>query len=164
MIWNLKKLFIIQKKLDEQILSKFKLSYSQTFLKRKLALLVELSELANEIRFFKFWSIKPSSENHVILSEFSDVLHFALTFIVQFDCLLVYKIKPIKNKLSSKQLTTFFLKLFKLAQNISDSRSTNLFLKEFLKLTYYLNFTKNDIFEAYLSKNKINIQRNNSNY
>src|SRR5579875_4105332 len=44
-----------------------------------LALLVELGELANETRCFKFWSIKPASPKEVILEEFVDGIHFILS-------------------------------------------------------------------------------------
>lgn len=41
-----------------------------------LALQVEVSELANETRAFKFWSRKDSSPKEVLLDEFADVIHF----------------------------------------------------------------------------------------
>lgn len=44
-----------------------------------LAMMVELGELANEIRCFKFWSNKPSSDKEVIIDEYVDVLHFFLS-------------------------------------------------------------------------------------
>lgn len=40
-----------------------------------LALSVEVSELANEVNSFKYWSNKPPSNKEIILEEFSDVLH-----------------------------------------------------------------------------------------
>ena len=44
-----------------------------------LALLVEIGELANETRSFKFWSVKPASEKKIILEEFVDGIHFILS-------------------------------------------------------------------------------------
>lgn len=44
-----------------------------------LALLVEIGELANETRCFKYWSNKPASEREVILEEYVDGLHFILS-------------------------------------------------------------------------------------
>ena len=44
-----------------------------------LALLVEISELANETRCFKHWSKKGPSEESVLLEEYVDSLHFFLS-------------------------------------------------------------------------------------
>jgi|SRR5690625_1265696 len=53
---NLEKLFEAQKKLDERIVKEKGLENEDLLDKRILALLVELGELANEYRGFKFWS------------------------------------------------------------------------------------------------------------
>lgn len=45
-----------QKELDKIILDKHNLHGEDLYTKKKNALLVELGELANELRFFKFWS------------------------------------------------------------------------------------------------------------
>ena len=44
-----------------------------------LAMFVEMGEMMNEIRSFKFWSDKPSSHRTVIIEEYVDVLHFFLS-------------------------------------------------------------------------------------
>lgn len=44
-----------------------------------LAAIVEISELANEIRCFKHWSKKESSHKDILLEEYVDVLHFFLS-------------------------------------------------------------------------------------
>jgi dimeric dUTPase (all-alpha-NTP-PPase superfamily) len=54
MLQNFKIIVAQQKKLDKEILTKFNRNYENTLNERKLALLVELSELANEIRSFKY--------------------------------------------------------------------------------------------------------------
>lgn len=46
----------MQEYLDYEITKNHKLEKVDTYTKRKIALLVELGELANELRFFKFWS------------------------------------------------------------------------------------------------------------
>lgn len=50
-----------------------------------LAMFVELAEMMNEIRSFKFWSDKPSSHRTVIIDEYVDVLHFFLSLANQMD-------------------------------------------------------------------------------
>lgn len=54
-------------------------SYESTSEKRLLALLVELHELANETKCFKFWSVNPNGKKDKILMEYVDVLHFTLS-------------------------------------------------------------------------------------
>lgn len=53
---NLQKLFEIQSKLDERIVQEHGLQGQDLLGKKILALQVEIGELANEARFFKFWS------------------------------------------------------------------------------------------------------------
>src|SRR5690625_2371786 len=53
---NLQKLFETQKKLDERIVKEKGLEGKDLLDKKILALQVELGEIANEFRGFKFWS------------------------------------------------------------------------------------------------------------
>ncbi len=71
-------LFDRQRELDERIEEEHQLSGNQ-FDERLLALLVELGELANETRSFKFWSTKGPSPQDVILEEYVDGIHFLLS-------------------------------------------------------------------------------------
>jgi dimeric dUTPase (all-alpha-NTP-PPase superfamily) len=54
MILNLIDIIIQQDELDREILLKNNTNYSETFNERKLATLVEVAELANEVRCFKY--------------------------------------------------------------------------------------------------------------
>jgi dimeric dUTPase (all-alpha-NTP-PPase superfamily) len=54
MLLNFVDIVIQQDELDREILLKHDVNYGETFQERKLALLVELGELANEIRSFKY--------------------------------------------------------------------------------------------------------------
>jgi dimeric dUTPase (all-alpha-NTP-PPase superfamily) len=51
---NLQDIFVMQKQLDEEIFTRYSKTYGDTFAQRKLALIVELAELANEVRSFKY--------------------------------------------------------------------------------------------------------------
>lgn len=165
MNWDLSSLIKKQIILDNTYFKEMNCSYSVTAKKRKLAIIVEISELANEIRFFKFWSKKPASNSETILSELVDVLHFALTFIIQYNGATKYQfLKKFKTELNSNELTQKFLELIKYASMINDSKSASFFMKHFLKICFQLNFTKKQILEAYDIKNKINFQRIDSNY
>lgn len=100
---NLAKLFEMQKALDERIIREKRLEGKDLLPMKILALQVELGELANEWRGFKFWSNnqsptqpkhnwKPSEdgqelrwdpkdgyESHPLLEEYVDCLHFILS-------------------------------------------------------------------------------------
>src|SRR5690625_909139 len=69
----------MQRELDNYIESNNDLHNKDVFQEKYLALLVELGELANETRCFKFWSMKPPSDKKVILEEFVDGIHFLLS-------------------------------------------------------------------------------------
>jgi len=75
---NVEKLYSMQYALDTHIEEKHGLK-EDLFNRKMLALLVELGELANETRCFKFWSLKAASEKAVILEEFVDGVHFILS-------------------------------------------------------------------------------------
>ena len=77
MRWN--DLFERQRELDAYILEQQSLEGQDVLEEKILALLVELGELANETRCFKFWSQKPSSDKAVVLEEYVDSIHFLLS-------------------------------------------------------------------------------------
>ena len=70
-----------QSQLDKFIIQNQKLDLTETqiFTNRILAFNVEVAELANEVRSFKHWSTKKSSEKEVCLEEYVDGLHFLLS-------------------------------------------------------------------------------------
>ena len=76
---NIEKLMTMQAGLDQHIELKHGLQ-SENLVERKiLALLVELGELANETRCFKFWSLKGPADQETILMEYVDGIHFILS-------------------------------------------------------------------------------------
>lgn len=70
-----------QRELDDFIISKHPEPLSLQYLlqTRVLALAVELGECANEVKSFKHWSRKEPSARDIILEEYVDCLHFALS-------------------------------------------------------------------------------------
>src|SRR5574344_2358436 len=77
--------FAQQEKLDLDIAIKHNVSYDSTRNRRILALLVEIGELANETRCFKYWSNKKASEKSIILEEYADGMHFYLSLGVDLN-------------------------------------------------------------------------------
>src|SRR5690625_3309515 len=77
-------LFSMQKKLDDYIAKSHSLVDEDLFDQKVLALIVELSELANETRSFKFWSMNQSGDREQIVEEFVDGIHFMLSVRLMF--------------------------------------------------------------------------------
>lgn len=160
---ELSQLFTMQRELD-LFIEKNRDSETDVFQERGLALFVELAELANETRSFKFWSAKGPSDDDVILEEFVDSIHFLLSLgIAQgFDTMKHWPEGKIPGN-----LTQLFLKT---------TDSINHFLAELSIESYEniwvhygaiankLGFTNNQIFEAYLLKNEENYRRQKEGY
>jgi dimeric dUTPase (all-alpha-NTP-PPase superfamily) len=75
---NLKQMLIDQAKLDEIIFKNHGIT-EYPVLKVWNALLVEIGELANEVKHFKYWKKNKKIDRSKILEEFADCLHFALS-------------------------------------------------------------------------------------
>ena len=104
---NVKKLCEMQMVLDERIIKEHQLEGKDLEENKILALLVEISELANETRCFKHWSTKGPSEESVLLEEYVDSLHFFLSIAnqYQYDVDRLYEVYIEDFKPTLKQLT-----------------------------------------------------------
>lgn len=85
---NLEELLKMQNDLDIEILEKynsrtslnrFPKEQSDFLTERLLAMIVEISELANATRCFKYWSLKPAEPKERLIDEYADCLHFLLS-------------------------------------------------------------------------------------
>ena len=160
---NLHKLFTMQRALDEYIQSNKQVT-EEIFEKKGLALIVELAELANETRCFKFWSEKGPSERDVILEEYVDSIHFILSLGIEkgFDDLPKWP----KGE-AEGDLTLLFIRT---------NESVLTFLTEPTKTNYEkvwimygaiaedLGFSSEDVLQAYIQKNEKNYERQKSGY
>lgn len=156
-------MFRIQKELDHKILKEHQLEGVNLLPPKILALQVELGELANETRCFKYWSKKKSSEKEVILEEYVDCLHFILSIGIEKGFLsittdfnlpeapLVQQFQRVFTEISHFQLTEEEAQYLVLWQN-------------FMILGKSLGFTLDEIEQAYLSKNEINHRRQAEGY
>ncbi|MFJ5758261.1 dUTP diphosphatase [Neobacillus sp. NPDC093182] len=162
---QLEKLFRMQRGLDQHIEEKHGLQNEDLFDRKVLALLVELGELANETRCFKFWSIKPSSEKDVILEEYVDGIHFILSLGIECGFQnLDYKLELEPSTLST---TEQFLLIYQLVNKFRDSKSDSDFktlLTSYLHLGALLGITYEEMEKAYFTKNEVNYQRQQNNY
>lgn len=184
---NLKPLFKMQQELDDFIIDEKGLEGQDLLPEKILALQVELGELANEWRGFKFWSedreprVKayhksPSfdpdklgwfTKNYnPLLEEYVDCLHFILSIgnDLRFNSETPYLV-------NEKSTIDLFLDLYRSVSkfHIVSGREHKHFyyneiLSNFFALGKSLVFTWEEIEEGYHAKHKINMQRQESGY
>jgi len=176
---NLEKLFKIQAELDKRIIEKHGLQNEDLLDKKILALQVELGELANEWRGFKFWSEdrelrteifitspKPNEplvvKKNPLLEEYVDCLHFILSIgLDSFEELTTFKhYQPLK----MRNVVDQFGELFYYVSGLIGEEKYIKIVALFLGLGEMLGFTWEQIETAYLEKNKINHERQESGY
>lgn len=209
---NLTPLFEVQRKLDEKINAEKGLADESYLPEKVLAVQVELGELANEHRGFKFWSedreakteyvckfcegselvstttefgneeqgfdlyevdvICPvcddvNTDKNPLLEEYVDVLHFMLSIGLEEE-MEVSNYQWDRKALdifTSDTIVQQFSLLFHLTSvMIKDNSNYGTAMFVFLALGEMLGFTWDQIEEAYMAKNKINIERQTNGY
>lgn len=164
---QLKKLFEMQKELDDHIIREHELEGKNLISNKTVAFIVELSELANELRFFKHWSNKGPSEKEVVLEEYVDGLHFLLSLgngigadtLIEDDFKFDYVCKA--------DLTEEFIYIIKLAiefKEVNTYQNYRNLLNRYLSLSKILGFTQEAVVQGYFKKNAINHKRQESGY
>ncbi|QCJ43689.1 dUTPase [Bacillus sp. S3] len=162
---QLENLFRMQKALDTHIEEKHQLQDEDLFAKKVLALLVEIGELANETRCFKFWSVKPSSAKEVILEEFVDGVHFILS--LGIVCGFYGRELELETSESDMNVTEQFLSVYEKIMFFQKSRDFTDYkrlFESYLQLAALLGFKNAEIEKAYFAKNEVNYQRQMNNY
>lgn len=183
---NLSKLFLIQKKLDDRIVKEKGLEGQDLLDKKILSLQVELGELANEWRGFKFWSEnqepraevfttspKPNEplviKKNPLLEEYVDCLHFILSI---GNDLGINEHQDFCGT-GTKNVITLFAKInryvaelwWECHDNGKEKSVKWLFaLANFISLGEHLGFAWEQIEQAYLDKNKVNHERQENGY
>ncbi|MDQ0220109.1 dUTPase [Peribacillus cavernae] len=163
---NTEKLFEMQAALDRHIESKHEVTKKNLVERKILALLVEVGELANETRCFKFWSVKGSSAAETILEEYVDGIHFILSLGIE-GCFQGTVPAWHPEDSSSPDLTVQFLAVYETITAYRIEQTPNTYYKicaEYFKLGQLLGFTAKDVETAYFEKNKVNYQRQKQGY
>jgi dimeric dUTPase (all-alpha-NTP-PPase superfamily) len=162
---NTNELFGVQALLDDRIDEERGLSGNDMMQERMLALLVEIGELANETRTFKFWSSKKPSEKRVILEEFIDCMHFLLSignYIgYQVDLNQAQEIE------SGETTTDSFVRFFHSVVEFRNYKTEANYIAMwdwFMGIGRQLGFSDEDIYKSYMNKNMINHQRQAQRY
>ncbi|GAA0491103.1 dUTP diphosphatase [Salinibacillus aidingensis] len=204
---NFKKLFDMQRQLDNHIIKEKGLEGQDLLDKKILALQVELGELANEARFFKFWSNDQEprrwypNENDVcescngnpifiengkivgeckncdgcgvhfynpLLEEYVDCLHFILSIGLDIG-VEIQSINPHLQTSATDQFVELNYQCYRVLQKYewgkSHAKSEWILLSDlFVGLGEMLGITWEQIEQAYLFKNEVNHERQESGY
>ncbi|KYG28158.1 dUTP diphosphatase [Alkalihalobacillus trypoxylicola] len=176
----LSNLFDLQRKLDQRIIDDKKLHDEDLLPKKILALQVELGELANEWRGFKFWSENQEPNTNALsiagnkakkynplLEEYVDCLHFILSIGLELRLTQFEYLSP-----EGLDITECFIELMSDAWEIQNDWKNNRVDEEvysriviqFLYLGKKLGFTEEHVEQAYIEKNKENHNRQDRGY
>lgn len=161
---NIEKLFQIQSELDQKITENHQLHSTDLLPAKIIALQVELAELANETRCFKFWSLKEASPRNVILEEYVDGLHFVLS--LGLDMGYKDKVEITIGDVQGTQVQSFG-QVFDLISLYAKDRSLTQYqelFQAFITLGMVLGFNWTEIEQAYLEKNQVNHARQEQGY
>ncbi|WP_339147122.1 MULTISPECIES: dUTP diphosphatase [unclassified Sutcliffiella] len=160
---NLQKLYDMQRELDEKIESQHGLIKENLVEEKILALLVELGELANETRCFKFWSVKPPAERNVILEEYVDGVHFILSLGLTFGYGEVSRGIAGQAESLTGQFNIVY-HLVSIFRNDVSEENYNVLVDSYMQLGEMLGFSWEEVEEAYFAKNKVNHERQEQGY
>ncbi|HLS59879.1 MAG TPA: dUTP diphosphatase [Virgibacillus sp.] len=158
-------LFTMQRQLDQYIEENNEIPTDQNLFEDKcLALLVELGELANETRSFKFWSTKPPSADEVILEEYVDGVHFILSLGIEkgFEYSGLEEVNQTEVHITA-QFNTVFKSCILFKEEPTQVNYNTLFT-DFLYVGQLLGFNATDIQRAYYQKNEVNYDRQKEGY
>lgn len=146
------------KKLDETFDVLYDNHNEDIVRKNILELLVEISELANETRCFKYWSVKKVDNREEILEEFADCMLMSLYFcnMIELD------IENISLKDTESDIIKQFLKLYEISSKLSVSLEKDTIIDILINLVNLgklLNFSEEEIIDGCLKKIKKNHSR-----
>ena len=144
------------KELDEM----FEISFpdNEMVKKNKLELLVEIGELANETRYFKYWSNK-KMDMELVKGEYADCIIITFYFFNIMNINLDEKFKSI----DEYDNVDIFGRLYKLGSEFyynDDKEIIKEFFVTIIKLGYMIGFNNEDIIKACMTK----INKNKSNF
>lgn len=163
-----KELVPLQHKLNTIVYEKFKLHQVPLHQKRKAWIIVELSELANELRFFKYASRRQEPEDpDKVLEEYIDVVHLTLSTLlysygnnVKDAQAKLDKIKPYGYDFETEDL--FGVLWYEISSNLYTR--IDIIVSYVMGLGKHLGYSNDKILTAYKRKHAINLHRQKMEY
>ena len=151
------------KELDQVFDDLYDASNYDIIRKNKLELLVELGELANETKCFKYWSNKPVNYEN-LKEEYADCLIMVLCFFNMYDIKLDEDFPNTKIRYDLVDLIGY---LYKLCSDFYHEDNRDLIKKifvNFIELGHLLSLSDDDIIKVCLLKIKRNHERFESGF
>lgn len=148
------KIYNENKKLDKIFLDVYGNS-EDIILKNKLELLVELGELCNESKCFKYWS-KKEADKELVLEEYADVLLMIFYFFRELDISLEEEFPKENNLNLIDEFMYLYEKISIFNKQYNKELLKDIFIN-FIRLGKLLNLTIDEIINN--SFNKININK-----
>lgn len=136
---------------------------SEIFKKNALELLVELGELANETRCFKYWSIKKPSDREIILDEYADCLLMTLCFANTLDVNLEEEYINVEITDTIEQFIVLYKETSMLTEEPSKDRIKRI-LANLINLGHLIGFNDDEIIKGSIAKINTNKERLSTNY
>lgn len=160
---NWSTLFSMQKKLDDYIEKNNSLENLDLFEEKILALIVELGELANETRSFKFWSQRKDLQEELILEEYVDGIHFILSLGLEKGYDFTEEPFSSDNQNLNKQFLLLYDLIIQFKKFPRKDHYKHLF-NHYLHLGKLLNISSKQLKDAYIKKNEVNFKRQDEGY
>ncbi|WP_213423494.1 dUTP diphosphatase [Bhargavaea massiliensis] len=160
---ELTRLFMMQKRLDKYIEENNGVE-RDVFREKLLALTVELAELANETRCFKFWSQKGPSPKPILIEEYVDSIHFLLSLGILKG---MEDLSEWPEGEETGDLTDLFIKTQRAVLEFGerqDRASYEAVWVLYRAIAEELGFTAEDMVQAYHVKNEENYARQQRGY
>ncbi|MBA5851704.1 dUTP diphosphatase [Clostridium sp. cel8] len=142
-------LFELQENLDELIRKEQGLEGTSLLSEKTLALQVEIGELANRTRCFKFWSNNKITNNKLILEQLANSLYFILSLGLEKSFNDIGDIKLTKSKCN---ITSQFLNIYVDINDFLVCSSKDHYItlfEDFLSLCLSLGYHPNEVKKAY---------------
>jgi dimeric dUTPase (all-alpha-NTP-PPase superfamily) len=159
---DIQKLLDMQKELDKTILDNAGIK-EYPLENIKLALLVELGELANEWKGFKHWKKHKEINREKLLEEFADCLSFALSLENELHETDNTEVIEVFNCAASQTYTNNEL-IIGLVEEFNKISSGKDILINVIAIGAVFRISSEEMERAYLAKNKVNYERQNNGY
>ena len=152
------------KKLDDIFINKYMYAEKKYYEKNCLELIVELCELANESKCFKYWTVKKSNKE-LLLEEFADSL---LMVFYMFNTYNIDSVSTVNVDMSDDVLESFNI-LIRMCTNLMNRDNIDeLFLKgiftRLINIGKLLELSDDEIIDACYKKIIKNEERLSSDY
>lgn len=158
-------LFKVQKDVDQVIAGKIEGDFDYTLNMRRVAFKVELSELSNEIGFFKYWKQSHEVFPDRVKSEWADCLAFLLSVTIsnQFENDIIdwFANSNLRDCKNCDEMQLFNRLQYNKLYDYVDIESAFI---DLFKLGLKQGFSIAELTMAYISKSEVNLRRANEGY